>query len=87
MVPTRIMYGHLDLHVVPLPYTYADIETYIETTTATDRDLDDTDAESVRICRHTVPNLSPPPLVLVVVVLLSSPIAEGRSLFSLRGHL
>ena len=68
-------------------YTSTDRETYTDTTTATDRDLDGTDTESVCICRHTGPNLSPPPLVLVVVVLLSSPIAEGRSLFSLRGHL
>ena len=67
-------------------YTSRDRETYTETTTATAGDVHDTATESVCICRHTGPNLSSPPLVLVAVVLLSSPMAEGGSLFSLRGH-
>ena len=66
-------------------YTSRDRETYTETTTATAGDVHDTATESVCICRHTGPNLSSPPLVLVAVVLLSSPMAEGGSLFSLRG--
>ena len=68
-------------------YTSRDRQIYTETTIATAGDVHDTATESVCICRHTGPNLSSPPLVLVAVVLLSSPMAEGGSLFSLRGHL
>ena len=67
MITIKNTYWHLYSHVVPIPYTSTDRETYTDTTRATDRDIHDTDTEFVRTCIHTVSNsmvLSAPVLVL-----------------------